>query len=57
MVPRLHFFMPNSSEHELSTTHETKMLKDFLAKIVSNALFILLMFNLTFICKMNFMLS
>ena len=28
MVPRLYFFMLNPSEHELSTTYDTKMLKD-----------------------------
>ena len=54
MVPRLYFFMLNSSEHDLSTTHETKMLKDVLKLKLSNAVFILLMLNLTFICKMNF---
>ena len=48
------FFILNSSEHELSTTHETKMLKGVLALKLSNAVFILLMLNLTFIYKMNF---
>ena len=54
MILRLYFFMLNSSEHDLPTTHEIKMLKDVLALKLSNAVFILLMLNLTFICEMIF---
>ena len=53
-VPEVIFFMLNSSEHDLPTTHEIKMLKDVLALKLSNTVFILFMLNLTCISKMNY---
>ena len=62
------FFMLNSTEHEISTAHKSKMLKKvdfFIAFNLSDMLFILLINVkmptivgiLTFMSRINFMLS
>ena len=64
-------FMPNSTEHEISTAHKTKMLKkkDFYMLLKSQMLYLILLILLinmkmptiagilTFICMIKFMLS